>query len=298
MKFSIVIPTRNRQETLRRCLAAAMNQDYPDYEVIVVDDASSDGTEDLVRDEFPQVRYLRQEINRGPAAARNCAIQEARGDIIAFTDDDCVPPTNWLQRHLEYYDDQIIGAVGGPQTPRLPNFFDKVEIAHYADEYRGLKRITRVSDWEGLATSNMSVRRVVFEEIGFFDEQFLTGADPEFARRINRAGYVLVRDPSLSVEHLKVHTLCSYLRMRFRRGCGSILADIKADSLGIRRFVPFLNIARAWQDWRNFREMFGGGQMEFFCFWGLLVISRWADITGRIYYYWTVGRSYRPLTQI
>jgi len=77
LRFSIVIPTYNRKDTLRRCLAAATSQDYPDYEVIVVDDASTDGTDEMVRREFPQVRYIRQEPNRGPAAARNRGIEAA-----------------------------------------------------------------------------------------------------------------------------------------------------------------------------------------------------------------------------
>jgi glycosyltransferase involved in cell wall biosynthesis len=94
MRFSIIIPTHNRKETLRRSLSAAIVQDYLNYEVIVVDDGSSDGTGEMVRREFPHVRCIRQEPNRGPAAARNRGIEAATGEIIAFTDDDClVPPT-------------------------------------------------------------------------------------------------------------------------------------------------------------------------------------------------------------
>ncbi len=79
MYISVVIPTHNRKDLLRRCLEAATNQDYPDYEVIVVDDGSTDGTGEMVQHEFPQVRYIRQEPNRGPAAARNRGIEAAGG---------------------------------------------------------------------------------------------------------------------------------------------------------------------------------------------------------------------------
>jgi len=92
MRFSIIIPTHNRKETLRRSLSAAIVQDYLNYEVIVVDDGSSDGTGEMVRREFPHVRCIRQEPNRGPATARNQGIKVATGEITAFTDDDCLVP--------------------------------------------------------------------------------------------------------------------------------------------------------------------------------------------------------------
>jgi glycosyltransferase involved in cell wall biosynthesis len=95
--ISAVVPTFNRIATLRQTLTALAAQDYPDYEIIVVDDGSSDGTGDVVTREFPAVRYVRQP-NRGPAAARNVGIRAALGDIVAFTDDDCLPPVDWLSR--------------------------------------------------------------------------------------------------------------------------------------------------------------------------------------------------------
>jgi len=291
MRVSVVIPTYNRKDMLRRSLAATTSQDYPDYEVIVVDDGSTDGTGEMVRREFPTVRYIRQEPNRGPAAARNQGVEAATGNILAFTDDDCVPPSNWLRRHLQYYSGEEIGAVGGPQVSPSPNFYDKFEMAHYMNEYVGpMRRLEKIVSWEGLATSNMSVRREVFERVGKFDEAFLTGADPEFIRRVIRSGYVIVRDPSLRVAHLKVHTFTSYLRMRFRRGCGVVLTDLKEDSFSLRRFIPLVNAVQGWQDWRNFQAMFGGNWKAFIYFWSLMVLARWVDVLGRLYYYRQVRR--------
>lgn len=291
--FSIIIPTYNRRSMLDICLAAVTALDCPDYEVIVVDDGSSDGAEELVRTSFPEVRFFRQEENRGPAAARNRGLREATGGILAFTDDDCVPPRDWLQCHWEHHRDPKVGAVGGLQVPDAPSFFDKVQWAHYAEEYGSLARIEAIAAWEGLATSNLSVKREVFERVGFFDEAFLTGSDPEFARRACRSGYALIRDPRLTVRHLKKYTLASYLGTRFHRGCGSILTDVKEGSLSARRFVPLPNLARIGQDWRYFRQEFGGGVVAFLGFWGLAAGARWADVAGRTYYYWTRGRSYR-----
>jgi GT2 family glycosyltransferase len=286
MRFSVVIPTCNRRDALGHCLAAVMAQDYADFEVIVVDDGSSDGTERMVHRQFPRVRYIRQETTRGPAAARNRGVREAGGDLIAFTDDDCAPPADWLQAHLRSHQDETgIGAVGGVQVPPSPNFFDKVQMAHDAGDHRGAKRIAKISDWKGLATNNLSVPRYLFDKVGYFDEHFITGSDPEFTRRVCRAGYVLILDPHLQVKHLKVHTLRSYLKTCFHRACGSILTDIKENTLALRRFVPLPNMVRLWREWCHFREMFDGEPGSFARFWTLAIVARWVEVAGRLYYY-------------
>src|SRR5690606_5389318 len=86
----------NRREQLRRCLLAVQQQALPPHELIVVDDASTDETAEMVRRDFPEATLLVQEANQGAAAARNRGIAVASGDVVAFTDDDCVPWPSWL----------------------------------------------------------------------------------------------------------------------------------------------------------------------------------------------------------
>ena len=95
-EISVIIPTYDRAGLLPRAIRSVLGQSRPPTEVVVVDDGSTDGTERLVRSEFPTVRYLRQE-NRGVAAARNHGIREARGEWVAFLDSD----DEWLHRKLE-----------------------------------------------------------------------------------------------------------------------------------------------------------------------------------------------------
>ena len=95
-EISVIIPTYDRAGLLPRALHSVLGQSHPPAEVLVVDDGSTDGTERLVRSEFPTVRYSRQE-NRGVAAARNHGIREARGEWVAFLDSD----DEWLHRKLE-----------------------------------------------------------------------------------------------------------------------------------------------------------------------------------------------------
>jgi GT2 family glycosyltransferase len=293
VRFSVVIPTYNRRDSLRECLAAVTRQDYPDYEVVVVDDGCADGTGPMVQREFPSVRYLRQRENCGDSVARNRAIRESTAECLAFTDDDCVPPRNWLGLHARYYADARIGAVGGPLQPRAPSFYDKVSASHYPEEYDRVRRVEHIMSLERLITGNMSVPRRVIDAVGLFDEQFVTGADVDLVRRISRAGFAFVRDPGLSVEHLKTYTLRSFLAERFRKASGSVITDVKEGTLRVRRFVPVLNVLSAWQDWRNLRAMFGAPAVTFAPFWVLAVAMRWVDVAGRAYYYWTVGRTYQ-----
>lgn len=295
MRCSIIIPTFNRKDMLRACLAAVTRQDWRDYEVIVVDDASTDGTREMVHHEFARVLYLRQDVNGGQIRARNHAIGVAGGALLAFTDDDCVPPADWLRCHVHCYSDPRVGAAGGPQVPRRPSFYDKFFIAHFPEEYRGQQRIERITGWERLVTGNMSVTRAVFERVGLFDERFLSGSDADLVRRICRAGYVVINDSALGVEHHKTYTLSSFLSERFRKASGSLMTDVKEGTLQVRRFLPLPNPAVTWSAWCSFRETFGGGGRTLVAFWALALANRLAEVSGRAYYYWTLGLAYRVL---
>ena len=102
MEISIVIPTYNRKDQLRQCLESCFAQDYPqdDFEVIVVDDASSDGTKDMLRElsqQSPNLRYFFQR-HKGPAAARNLGLKQSRAEVVGFTDSDCILSKNWIAK--------------------------------------------------------------------------------------------------------------------------------------------------------------------------------------------------------
>lgn len=293
MRISVVIATYNRKDLLLGCLAAVTCLDYPDFEVIVADDGSTDGSSEAVWQLFPGVRYLPHATNTGEPAARNRGVRAATGDVIAFTDDDCVPPPDWLQRHARHYDTPSIAAAGGPQICRTPNFYECFDVAQWRIRFDALETVDRIGDYEHLLTGNMSVRREVFARVGLFDEQFRCGCDSDFIRRVSRAGYHFVRDPHLQIDHLKVHDFLPYLAFRFHRALGSVLIDVKERTLSARRFVPFINVAHTWDNWRRFAEVCGGGPIMFARFWGLAQLTRMVEVAGRVYYYWTAGRWYQ-----
>src|ERR1700690_4626830 len=99
VKFSVIVPTYNRIELLKKTLESLFCQNFKDYEVIVVNDGSSDGTDEYLSrlSEASRVKYIHH-ANCGLAATRQAGLQDARGTYIAFTDDDCVVPSDWLQK--------------------------------------------------------------------------------------------------------------------------------------------------------------------------------------------------------
>ena len=233
MMFSVVIPTYNRMDTLRLTLAAVTNQQYPDYEVIVVDDGSSDSTSNTVRREFPFVRMLCQ-AHAGPAAARNRGLQEARGDVMAFTDDDCLVLPEWLSRLADglHRHPEAVG-VGGPLLApgplRQTNILARYE-AHVVRVIYGARdrEIVAGFDCPAGGTNNMAYRRPALQAIGGFDEGFpyAGGEDADLKWRLAQTGARFLYLPVVTT-HLQPYTWPAFRRQQFTRGKGRAYFDRK-----------------------------------------------------------------------
>lgn len=197
--ISVIVPVWNSPGLLRRCLDALEGQSLArdKFEIIVVDNDSTDNTADVARS-VPGVIVLRED-RPGSYAARNRGLQHARGLYIAFTDADCLPAPDWLERALtaagQYPD---AGVLAG----RIDLFEEGEAEGPVFTDYERLFSFPQAHAARGnCATANWVSRRTVFEELGGFDERLKSGGDRQMALRIREAGLPLIHVPEMQVLH-------------------------------------------------------------------------------------------------
>lgn len=198
IRCSVIVPTYRRPELLARLLDALSKQDLlpHEYEVIVCDDAGSDETRAQVEqwgaDRPGHVRYVRGATTRqGPAAMRNAGWRVARGEVIAFTDDDTVPAPDWLRQGLITLGDDAADAASGRIDVPLPD--------QPTDYERNAARLEAA----GFATANCFCRRSVLAAIGGFDPKFRAARreDSDLFFRLIESGFDVVHTNDAVVEH-------------------------------------------------------------------------------------------------
>jgi len=196
---SVVVPTFKRPDLLKRCLEALAAQSLPPsaYEIVVVDDGSDIVTRDMVASiphghSQPEVRYLPSGKRHGPAAARNLGWKAARAEIIAFTDDDCVPDAGWLAAGMRAFEDPDVQGVSGRIVVPLRQW----PPTDYELTVAGLQHAP-------FATANCLYRRTALAAVGGFDERFTRAwredSDVEFSMRERQ--FLLCGEPEAVVVH-------------------------------------------------------------------------------------------------
>ena len=214
LAVSVIIPVYNGCQTLPGCLKALQRQTHPPAEVIVVDDGSTDGTAAIAA-QFG-VTVLAQ-AKAGPAAARNCGAQTATGDILLFTDADCAPATDWVERMLAPFADPGVAGAKGEYRTRQSELVARFVQQEYQDRYdqmAGQRQIDFVD------TYSAAYRRDLFLTAGGFDRIFPTASveDQEFSFRLAEQGFRLVYVPGAIVYHRHDRSAGEYMRRKYRIG--------------------------------------------------------------------------------
>jgi len=244
---SVIIIVRDMINTIDLCLRSVFSGDYPEdrYEVIVVDGGSKDGTFEKAQ-KYP-VKCL-QEFRNGRAIARNIGIKNAKGDIIAFLDADCVAHPDWLRKHVELHNSSLaLSAVCG--SVECETHISKiVKLRHYT--YFGFicENAERKLTWD-IATCNASFKRRLFKEVGLFDEKLDLGEDANLCWNAFRRGFPILFDPSPKVTHIYPQmTWKSYLDKKRSDGLSycSIQIPYKFPKqfVGAALFAPSLYLLR------------------------------------------------------
>lgn len=214
MKVSVVIPAYNAEKTVGLAVSAALAQDCPDCEVVVVDDGSTDGTAEVVR-RCPG-RYVRQQ-NAGPAAARNMGWRSSNADIMIFTDSDCVPREGWVKALVARFGEDGVGAVTGSYDIANPEgLLPRLVHEEIKDRHKGYGDTVKF-----FGSYNVAIRRKVLEETGGFDESYrrASGEDNDLSYRILKLGYKIAYEPRALVAHVHPARLWKYLDDQYKHGC-------------------------------------------------------------------------------
>ncbi len=224
--FSIVIPTHRRSRQLSRCLRSLARLDYPAdrFELIVVEDGGPPLPEQVISEVSGQVALtVVAQPNQGPATARNQGVARARGDWIVFTDDDCAPAPDYLQRLAERAAQAPDAAVGGRTVNTLTDnpysVASQLLIDYLYSYYSGSG-----GGPEFLASNNLALSRSLFQELGGFDTRFRrAGAeDRELCDRLLSRGHRTLFAPEMIIYHFHSLSPRRFLRQHFTYGRGAL----------------------------------------------------------------------------
>lgn len=255
---SVIIPVYDDSQRLRACLRSLRAQTYPasGYEVIVVDNASREDIQRVV-DEAGGVVYA-HEGTRGPAAARNKGVSLAKGEVIAFSDSDCLPSPDWLEKGVRALTAAPgCGVVGGDirlyfQDPGRPTAVELNDMRHFRQKHY-------VEHAHFSATANLFTFKKVFADAGSFDESFDLPAyeDREWCDRVFSKGYPIVYAPDAIVRHPARRTLPELCRKTVASRIGRYHYSQKAESFDPPSLLHALRLLNSQPELRGFRRKLG-----------------------------------------
>jgi len=242
--ISVIVAVRNGESTIAKCITSLSALRYPNREIIIVNDGSTDRTGQILENFKENVRIIATP-GLGASAARNLGIRTARGAYLAFTDDDCIVDPGWLSALFDGFQrDGLIGSVGGDQqsppddTPfgKTVNCFMK-SVGFMIDYVKDVRQ-------SFIATShnpscNVMYDRRVFDTVGFFCEDLWPGEDVEFDYRVRKSGFALLYNPSAVVQHYRPATLDRFARMMFNYGKVQALLLRKYGFFRALHYEPF-----------------------------------------------------------
>jgi glycosyltransferase involved in cell wall biosynthesis len=244
---SVIIAVKNGQDTLGKCLDSVLNCVYGNFEVICIDDGSSDRTPEILRSYSGRVKVITNISSTGPAFARNKAASAASGEYLAFTDADCIVDKNWLEELVRCFSGPGIVSAGGVQG--VPD-----------DESRFARKVSLFMDSIGFITGylrggtncvksvahnpscNSIYRKEIFLNAGGFPKGLWPGEDVELDYRLKKAGYRIMFNPKAIVYHYRPGNIGKFSNMMSRYGWAQAILVRKYGFFRFVQFVPIFNL--------------------------------------------------------
>lgn len=214
--ISVIVPAFNAEKTIGKCIESILAQEFEEeFELIVVDDASKDATVQKAM-EFGQGIVLVEQKHAGPAVARNNGAKKAKGEIIVFTDADCVASASWLREMIAPFSDKNVAGVQGAYKTKQKSLVARFCQIEIEERYERMKKAAGL-DWIG--SYSAAYKKKVFLDFSGFDESFpiASGEDPELSYRMAEKGLLLVFNPKAIVFHQHPESLGKYLKTKFFR---------------------------------------------------------------------------------
>ena len=224
-RISVVVCTFNGQRTIRETLDRLLELHYPDFEIIVVNDGSTDSTERILQRYVDGVRVISTE-NLGLSSARNTGLEAATGDIVAYLDDDAYPDPEWLHYLALAFEDESVSAVGGPNFP--PSGDGLVADCVAAAPGNPTHVLLTDRDAEHIPGCNMAFRKTALASIGGFDTRFrIAGDDVDVCWRLQESGHRIGFHPAAVVWHHRRRTLGGFWKQQVNYGRAEAMLERK-----------------------------------------------------------------------
>lgn len=261
MEVSIVIPTLNRLDDLKKCIGALEKQDLrgEEYEIIVVDNGSKDGTVEFLKEKAGKgiLRFMEQD-KPGASAARNQAVRASEARFVAFTDDDCIPNPDWLSALLAGFPEGgKCAGVGGPILPQNPESV----ISRFWHSRRVWDSMVSGGRTLHIPTMNVLFLRSALLEVGIFDEDIVGVEDIHLSQKLVKLKYELRCIDKGAVHHKDPTTIGALYKKCFLSGRGSATIAMR---LGVAKSkknpLTGLNLARNLLIRKGFGDKFVDGK--------------------------------------
>ena len=245
--ISVIIPAKDAQDSLKKCLDSLLNLEYKDFEIIVIDDGSRDNTALILKEYAAKITLITNPSALGPSLSRNAAARLARGEYLAFTDSDCMADKFWLKELLSGFDGADTVSVGGIQdVPQDESDFG-LQVSRF------MRKIGFILDYIHLDRGKMfpvshnpsccaMYRKDVFLKEGGFLSGMWPGEDVELDYRLKKKGYRLIFNPKAVVYHYRPDNLKKFSRMMLRYG---IAQGFLVRRYGVFRKIHFLPFCSA-----------------------------------------------------